>query len=159
MNNISRIKRIKARVPQLTFPINLDLGCFDNKHRQAGFIGLDINDYGQEILWDAEQGLPLPDQSCIEIRAFDFFEHVEDFVGIMNECHRVLTVNGILHMRVPNKDHRTAFIPSHIRRFDKYTFDFFQYPAYANEYGSSLWKVLLLDNDNEILNVKLQPIK
>lgn len=159
MINISRIRRIKARVPILQFPINLDIGCAEGSHRKAGYIGLDINDYGQEIVWDLEVCIPLPNNSCQNINATQVFEHVEDFVGVMNECHRVLKPDGQLFLTVPHKDHEKAYIPSHIRRFDKYTFDFFQYPEYADEYGGSLWEVLSLEVKNGDIHVAMKPKK
>jgi hypothetical protein len=49
------------RLPILTFPIKLDLGC--GEFPKEGFTRLDINDFGQEIMWDATEGLPLPDNT------------------------------------------------------------------------------------------------
>ena len=157
--NASNIIRVKNRVPKFEFPINLDLGCGGEGHKKSGFIGLDINDYGQEIVWDLESGIPLPDNSCNTINASQIFEHVEDLIGIMNECHRVLIPEGILALDVPEKGHEKAYIPSHIRRFDKYSFDFFQYEDYAKEYGGSLWELVNLTDDKFILFVRLKPVK
>ena len=158
--NASRIKRIDNRVPRLSYPIKLEIGCGVKKVRKEGYIGLDIKDYGQEILWDVELGIQLPDNSCSNIFAQHVFEHIEDLIGVINECWRILEPNGELWIIVPHKDSVKSLIPSHVRQFDKWTFDFFQFEGYAEEYQSKLWEVKELTvNERPDIHVKMTPKK
>jgi ubiquinone/menaquinone biosynthesis C-methylase UbiE len=147
-------------VPELKFPIRLELGCGDDKHRDKDYVGLDVIDYGQEIAWDMEEGIPLPDNSCAEVYCSHTLEHLEDLIGVMNEIWRVLMPHRILYLIVPHKDHEKAFVPSHINFFSEYSFDFFEYESYAVGYQSRIWKVLeKIVNDRKDLHVKMEPIK
>jgi len=62
---IANMRRVKIKNFK---DIYLDLGCGDKKHRRPikgkNNVGLDIIDYGQEIVWDVKDGIPLPDNSC-----------------------------------------------------------------------------------------------
>lgn len=158
--NISRIRRIKTKVPKLEYPILLEIGCGDPAHRKEGYIGLDIEDYGQEIIWDMELGIPLPDNSCSNIYASHVMEHLEDFIGVMNECWRILREDGELWVIVPHRNNEKAYLPSHVRFFDKWSFDFFQYENYAGEYHGKLWEIKeLVVNDRPDIHIKMTPKK
>ena len=102
------------------------LGC-GNDIRE-GFIGLDIGDYGQEILRDLRKGLPLCDNSCEHLIADQVLEHIqsnEDYIFVMNECLRVLKQGGIFEIRVPHYQAETAFKdPTHCRFFARETFTY-----------------------------------
>lgn len=145
-----------------TGDLRVELGCGDQKHWAQGKfdIRIDINDYGQDLVWDVENGIPLPDDSCTYVYASQFLEHLDDIVGVMNEIWRVLKPNCNLDVYVPNFESEKALLISHTRTFSKYSFDFFQYADYANEYGSSLWNVTSLDvtGDGNI-HVIMQPKK
>jgi predicted SAM-dependent methyltransferase len=164
MNNASTQKR-QQRVFRAEILHNcIELGCGpENQWREESdreFTRIDCVDYGQDIIWNIEEGIPLPDNSASYIYASNVMEHLEDFIGVMNECHRVLKSNGELYIVVPHKEHEKALIPSHVRLFDKWTFDFFEYPAYADEYQSNVWKVTELTvNNRKDMHVKMQPIK
>lgn len=142
--------------------VKLDLGSGDKDHwrKDQEYLRMDVIDYGQDIVWDAEEGIPLPDNSCSFIVSSHFFEHLDDIIGVMNECWRILRKDGILHIIVPHKDHEKAYIPSHTRRFDKFTFDFFQYKEYADNYNSRYWEVKeLVVNDRPDIHCKMSPKK
>lgn len=166
--NVSQIKRIVRRfnIRALSkFPIGeikVDLGCGDKDHwrKDEERLGIDVMDYGQDITWDVEEGIPLPDNSCSYIIASHFMEHLFDFIGVMNECWRILRKEGILYVIVPHKDSEKALVPSHTRLFDKWTFDFFQYNEYAKNYHSRLWEVKeLVVNERPDIHVKMTPHK
>lgn len=160
MNNLSRYYRKERRVPMLKFPINLEIGCGDAEHKRKDHVGLDIRDYGQDILCDVEDGIPLPDNSCLSIYASHVFEHLENLVFVMNECHRVLQKRGELWIIVPHISCEKAYVPSHIIQFNKYTFDFFQYPEYAKNYNGSCWEIKeYVENQKKHIHVKMTPIK
>lgn len=158
--NVSRIRRIANKVPFLGTDIKLELGCGDSKHRRKGYVGLDIEDYGQEIVWDMELGIPLPDSSCTKIYTSHTLEHVGDLIGVMNECWRILKPHGEMQIVVPHKDSEKAHVPSHVRFFDKWSWDFFQYDSYTSEYHSRTWKVMsLVVNDRPDIHVQMSPVK
>src|SRR3990167_11002256 len=88
--------------------LKLDVGCGDSKHdfKNHGlkdYIGLDIYDYGQDIVWNIEQGIPLPDNSCSEIFCSHVVEHLDDLITVMNEFWRILKPNGKLSIVCPHK--------------------------------------------------------
>ena len=56
------------RVPQLK-KVKLDIGCGEKPHE--GYVGMDVRDCGQQIVWDARQGIPFPDSSVDEILTSD----------------------------------------------------------------------------------------
>lgn len=143
--------------------IRLEIGCGDKEHwrREGGeFLWIDIRDYGQDLVWDVEEGIPLPDNSCAFIYCSHTLEHMDDLVGVMNECWRVLKPDGVLQIVVPHKDSEKALVPSHVRLFDKWTFDFFQFESYTKDYSVKPWTVLeLVVNERPDIHVKMQPRK
>jgi len=94
------------------------------------WIGLDKGDYGQEILWDLAEGIPLPDDSCKRILADNVLEHIgpnDDFILVMNECLRVLKPEGRFEILVPFWSSPSAHKdPTHCRYFDTKTFSYFE---------------------------------
>jgi len=95
--------------------LKLDLGCGPVQYGE--YIGIDERDFGQPIVWDLTQGIPLPDQSVDEIITFfHFLEHVpqDKIVDLWQEMYRVLIPKGKITIRVPHADDtRYAFIPAH----------------------------------------------
>ena len=89
------------KLPILKYPIKLDIGCARGK--QKGFIGLDIRDCGQEIIWDARDGIPFPDDSIDDIFSSHFLEHLDDSDArdFLQECMRVVKKGGRICIRVP----------------------------------------------------------
>jgi predicted SAM-dependent methyltransferase len=161
MKNASTYNRRIRRIPTISqFPIMLEIGCGDAAHRSKKHIGLDIIDYGQEFVWNIEEGIPLPDNSVSHIHCSHVLEHLEDLIGVINEMHRVLIPGGELYAIVPSQEHEKAYVPSHIRVFTKWTFDFFQYESYVNEYQSSLWEINeLVINERKDIHCKMTPVK
>lgn len=140
--------------------LNLELGCGDSDHWKTDkeYVRIDCKDFGQDIVWDLEKGIPLPDNSCKYIYASHIMEHINDFIGLMNECHRVLEKDGELLIIVPSVDHDRAFIPSHVRYFREQTFNFFENPDHANSYGIRLWEIKdLVINERKHIHVRMSP--
>ncbi|MBW3015241.1 class I SAM-dependent methyltransferase [Candidatus Woesearchaeota archaeon] len=88
-----------------TLPIiGLDLGCGYLRYREDdGFIGVDIIDYGQEIVWDVRHGIPLPDNSVPEVFTCHFMEHLEwkELFEIFREVWRVCKNEAPVFIRMP----------------------------------------------------------
>jgi hypothetical protein len=99
----------------------VDLGC--GFYKPAGFIGVDnligahsqIADQGNlpDILMNLDDGaVPLPDQSCIEIRTSHFLEH-SNLPHIFDEVFRLLKPNGLFVNLVPYANSAEGMYPGH----------------------------------------------
>ena len=100
------------KLPQLK-NFKLDIGCGERPAK--GYVGMDMRDCGQEIVWDARQGIPFPDCSVDEIRTSHFLEHLDDDQGIdfLQESMRVLKHKGLMINRLPHVTNPTAFYFGH----------------------------------------------
>jgi predicted SAM-dependent methyltransferase len=92
-----------------------------------GWVNVDlVNLPGTDIVHDLDVApWPLPDGEAIEIRAYDIFEHVNNPLVFMTECHRLLTIGGMLRIQTPHWKSWTAYTdPTHKRFPTEYTFDY-----------------------------------
>jgi predicted SAM-dependent methyltransferase len=106
----------------------LNIGC--GQQKLEGFTNIDINSaFNPDILMDAGQ-IPnykqFKNNTISEIRSSHFLEHTENPEEIMREWHRILSVNGILKIKLPhfsrgftNPDHKRGFDLSWPLHFDK----------------------------------------
>ena len=95
--------------------MKLDLGCADKKMK--GYIGMDVRDWGQEIIRDIKRGIPYSNDSFEEVYTSHFMEHIErgdEIYFVMSEVYRVLKNGGRFVIRVPHSDGRHAFYPDHL---------------------------------------------
>lgn len=101
------------RVPKLEKKMYLDIGCGDKP--SPGYIGMDIRDCGQHILWDCRQGIPFPDSSIDNIRSSHFLEHLsdEESIDFLQEIMRVLKHGGHFYCRVPHQNTPLAYYYGH----------------------------------------------
>lgn len=101
------------RVPKFKYPVKLDIGC--GEYLERGFVGLDIYDCGQDVLWDVRGGIPFPDESVSEIHTTHFLEHLSDdeIYPFISECMRVLVKRGKMVNRLPYWTSDTAFMTNH----------------------------------------------
>ncbi len=92
------------RLSALTFPIKLDLGCGQNKI--DGHVGMDIREYKQEILWDINHGIPLPNSSVKELFTSHFFEHLSkaELPNAFSEIIRICLPGAPVKIIVPHAD-------------------------------------------------------
>lgn len=100
-------------------PIKLDLGC--GAYKKDGFTGLDRLDFGQEIIFDVRNCIPLPDDSVTEIYSSHFFEHLtySELEPLAEELKRVMTNDCVLTIRVPHKNTDGAWDYSHRSFWDE----------------------------------------
>ena len=113
---------------QLIYPekLQIDIACGRAKDKDA--IGIDIDDYGQEIVGDIRKGLPFRSGSVNLIIAHNILEHLdsESLLFVMKECHRVLKKDGKLDIVVPFAGSDGSFRdPTHQCFFTENTFDYF----------------------------------
>ncbi len=92
----------------------LDLGC--GKIPKNGFIGLDMIDFGQDIVWDITHGIPLLDDSIDEIYSSHFVEHIAEtnIDEMFKEILRVCKVNAIIDIKCPDSSTIEAYYLSHL---------------------------------------------
>ena len=91
-------KKQKAK-PQVS---KLDLGC--GPHPKEGFTGVDIMDFGQDIVADLRKRWPWKDGSIEEVHCSHTVEHFtgEERIHFFNELYRVLKPDGKCTMIVPH---------------------------------------------------------
>lgn len=109
----------------------------------SDFIGMDIRDRGQEIIWDLLDGIPVPDLSCKYLWVSHILEHVgaDEIEDIMDEFWRVLQVRGTLEIRSPDISSSTSLNPTHKQQLDQHYFNHFMSPS-IKEYGHQRWLVV-----------------
>lgn len=105
--------------------LKLDLCC--SRRKPEGFYGIDIAPFpGVDLIHDLNGGIPLPDNSCSEVRAHDAVEHMLDGLKIIKEIWRVCTDNAYVDILVPSTDGRGAFQDlTHKSWFNQNSFGYF----------------------------------
>ena len=115
----------------------LDIGC--GKKKNPGVIGLDVRPLpGVDIVSDAFKYF-LPFRSAIfdEVRCFHVLEHADDLLHVMEEIHRVLREDGLLHLIVPHGGTlRFLGDPTHKTAITCSTFNYFM-PGYDYNFYSN----------------------
>jgi len=104
---------MKRKFPPYGGKIKLNLGC--GGQRIDDYIGIDIRDIGQKMIWDIRDGLPFPDNSVDEVYSCHFIEHLteDESIELFHEIYRVLRVRGETHHRCPHQTHPTAYYWGH----------------------------------------------
>lgn len=75
---------------------------------------------------DLNSGIPFPDHSVSEIYTSHFLEHVDNFITMMQEIHRVSKPNALVKIKVPYFKSIGAFKdPTHNHFFTEQTFNYF----------------------------------
>ncbi|MEM2538331.1 MAG: class I SAM-dependent methyltransferase [Candidatus Methanomethylicia archaeon] len=114
---------------------NLNLGCGNRPLKN--FINIDYwnTKYADEVV-DLNQILPYEDESIDLIYSDNVFEHVQNLIGLIKECHRVLKKDGYLIIRVPYFKSKHAFVdPTHVHFFTVQSMDYFVEGTYFyNQY-------------------------
>ena len=114
------------------------------KHRKEIELAFDLNKFPY----------PLEDNSMQCIRAYDVLEHIEDVIGFMNECHRIIKKGGVLDIRVCSWKNPNAWVDiTHKRLMDFKSMDYFdpdtdlgtQYSFYT----PYKWKILRASEDRK----------
>jgi len=104
---------MNRKFPPYKGKIMLNLGA--GEQRIDGYIGIDIKDCGQDMIWDLREGIPFPDNSVDEVYSCHFLEHLTDdeAIEMMKEIYRVLKPKGQTHHRLPHQQHPTAYYFGH----------------------------------------------
>jgi hypothetical protein len=108
--------------------MKIELGC--GNHPAPGYTHCDKIKHSPhvDLAFDLEQiPWPFEDASVDEILAIDVFEHLRPWVvdvrGWLDECWRILKLDGVLRMRLPQwTNHYSYRDPTHYRVFHKESF-------------------------------------
>lgn len=163
--------------------MKLNIGC--GRMRMDGYVGLDVTQFIDgngdkcvDVVIDIErERLPFDDNTVDEIRVDNILEHIgfhrdnpdkqEALIFFLNECHRVLTGNGLLTGNVPPFGSNGAIRDiTHKRFFVEESFAYLcgqneakldrpGHPKYA-DYGVLPWYQVYLDGG---ITFKLRPRK
>lgn len=90
----------------------LNLGCGEQKNG----IGIDMLDFGQDIVWDLRNGIPLPNDCVAEFFTAHFLEHVarHEMYQLFNEIIRVAKPDATLYAVVPHAETMEADFLGHL---------------------------------------------
>lgn len=117
--------------------MKLNLGC--NRRKLDGYINVDImQEVNPDLVCDVSKGLPFPDSSVDEVRAFDFLEHIAlgKTIFVVEEIWRVLKPGGVFEHFTPSTDGRGAFQdPTHVSFWNINSWLYYSHDAYRNLYG------------------------
>lgn len=83
----------------------------------GGYINLDKEDYGQEVIRDATRGLPFDDNQFGEVYTSHFMEHIrngEDLYFVLSEIWRVCLPGAKFIIITPHSSCQEAFFPDHL---------------------------------------------
>lgn len=133
--------------------VNINLGCGNNP--LPGFINTDFyNKKHADKVFDLDKELPFEAESCDLIYSDNVFEHLDNFLGVIDRCHQCLKHRGHLVIKVPYFKSKHAFVdPTHVRFFTIQSLDYFVRDTYFNsQYQFS-------KNDYERLEIFLDPRK
>lgn len=124
-----------------------------------------------DLVLDIErEHLPYKDNSMEEILADNILEHVGNLLFVLNECHRVLRMEGIIKGVVPAAGSEYDFKdPTHKRHFIAKTFTYFtgsadwnkekpSHPRYA-DYGFKPWHLISLHEEKGLIHFMMHPRK
>ena len=148
--------------------MKLNIGCGNDYKKE--YKNIDISkEVKADEYYNISKGIKEEDNSVEEIIAngvLEQFEKNETFRHILNECHRVLSKDGILRGQVPSTSMRVLCLDPWDRRwFLIETFDYFDIDKHAwknfgKQYGFLPWTDVTAEiNENGIINFTMRPHK
>lgn len=107
---------------------------------QAGYVNIDNRaEATPDMVLDVLDGLPWPDNSVDEVRAFDFLEHIPlgQTVSVIEEIYRVLKPGGLFESFTPDAEHgQGAFQdPHHVSFWVENSWCYFSDPKLRVQYN------------------------
>ncbi len=136
--------------PEIKETHSLNIGCGPSSRWIPGTDGLDIQDFGQKYvcsIFDFK-----PDHQYETIFIHHVIEHIPDTVALMEKLGSLLTIGGILDIRVPTLPYPQAFIdPTHQKFIPKdaeYFFGYFTKDSMAGHcYTKCEFEIVGTEND------------
>jgi SAM-dependent methyltransferase len=93
-----------------------------------GALTVDLNpETGADVTCDLDAlPWPFPDDSFDAVVGLSIIEHLNDFLGIMGQIHRILRPNGTAHILVPHFSSAASFVdPTHKQHLSARSCDYF----------------------------------
>jgi len=107
--------------------MKLNLGCGNDK--KQGYINIDVSkEVKPDKVWNLEKTpLPFKENSVDEILANHILEHINNFIPLMHDLHRICKKEAIIRIKTPFYSTWGQFNdPTHVRFFTPFTFDYFE---------------------------------
>ena len=107
-------------------PIRLDLGSGDSPRK--GFYSVDYLEMaGVDVVADLNKPLVLFPSDCSEyVYSRHTFEHIQEFIPLMREIHRITKAGGTIEIIVPHFSNVYGYSdPTHVRLFGLYSMYYF----------------------------------
>ena len=123
--------------------LNLNLGCGARPMKDT--IGIDsTNTKAADIVHDLNKGLKMFKNGEVDnVYAYNFLEHIDNYIFLVEEVWRVLKKGGKFHVVVPFFTHADAFTdPTHKRFFTISSFMYFEEDADHNFYSKARFKII-----------------
>lgn len=116
--------------------MKLNLGCGNDK--REGYINCDISPLIKpDRIIDLEKKLPFKTNSIDEILAYHVLEHINNFIPLMKEIHRICKPKAKIYVKCPFYAGWGQWNdPTHVRFFSLYTFNYFRKNNYSHETGT-----------------------
>ncbi|GIU68440.1 MAG: hypothetical protein KatS3mg093_327 [Candidatus Parcubacteria bacterium] len=115
--------------------MKLNLGCGNDK--REGYINIDSSkEVNPDKVWNLEKTpLPFKTNSIDEILAFHVLEHINNFIPLMHDLHRICKPNSIIKIKTPFYSSWGQFNdPTHVRFFSPFTFNYFnKWKTYSHQ--------------------------
>lgn len=121
----------------------LNLGCGHKK--VAGAVNLDVTAAtSPDVVHNLDtRPWPFEDSTFREVFAFDVIEHLDDFLGAMEEIHRVCKNGALVFIQVPHFSSRNAYTdPTHRRFFGAASMDYLSADHELGFYTEARFRVL-----------------
>jgi predicted SAM-dependent methyltransferase len=111
------IQRRRAAALARRRPLRLHLGSADS--RLDRWVNVDLFRPGRrlDLYWDLRRGIPFADGCVDAIFAEHLLEHLtlDDGIGLLRECRRVLAPGGVVRIGVPDLE---RYVASYLKRDD-----------------------------------------
>lgn len=161
---------LPTRAPAPSRHLKISLGA--GTEPEEGFVNVDIVDMpGINVVHNLMQyPWPFEDGSADYIKAKDIIEHMathlsdgrSSIIAFLEECHRILRPGGTLWIQTPSWEADFLWIdPTHVRGFDKRSFDFFDpetdFGRATGFYSKAKFKVQGEESENH--NLKFTMVK
>jgi predicted SAM-dependent methyltransferase len=140
--------------------IRLNLGC--GQRKIAGYVNIDMRrdeklNVLPDVVLDVTEGLPYENDSVIEVRAYDFLEHIKPscVIPLIEEVYRVLVPGGKFDTLTPSTDGRGAFQdPTHVSFWNANSWDYYIEDELRGLYGiKAKFKNVLIHDLRGVKNI------
>jgi SAM-dependent methyltransferase len=112
---VTRVRMLTGprRLRQDAGDLRLHLAC--GEHNIAGWVNVDLAGARADVTWDLRRPLPVEPGTVAAIFHEHFLEHLplEDAIGSLRQCHRLLQPGGVLRIGVPDfRMHMQSYVES-----------------------------------------------